>query len=47
MLPRKGHALASLLEQAQARGELKASLAEWGSHDELAALVERAVAADE
>ena len=43
VLPRRGHALAALLEQAQAKGELKASLVEWDTHDELAALVERAV----
>jgi hypothetical protein len=44
VLPRRGHALAALLEGARARGELRAALAEWDTHDQLAELVQRAVA---
>jgi phosphoserine phosphatase len=43
VLPRKGHALAGLLEEAQAKGQLRASLAEWDTHEELDGLVRRAV----
>jgi phosphoserine phosphatase len=47
VLPRRGHALAALLEAEKRKGELRASVVEWETHDELAVLVERAVAAEE